>query len=303
MMEVHRRAVTTRAEWLDWRRAYLCASELGAVCGLDDYRTPLSVYCDKAGLIMSQPDSPIMRRGRNFERAVLTYISEDYPDWRVEQPNVFLFENTHRLGATPDAIVERPDYAGIVNCQIKTIALPSFENWEGTPPVSYTLQVACENMLLNADHGILAVLAVGNYSADLHVFDIPRHAGAEARICEIADQFWQDMAAGRVPAANYKQDAETIASLYPEATSESIDLSTDNRLGEALEERELLKLNVADMMEEISALDAEIKHKIGEHAQALFPGWKITLKTQTRKSYQVPEWSGRVLRVSRAKEK
>lgn len=301
MLDVHRRAVTTRAEWLDWRRAYLCASELGAVCGVDDYRTPLSVYAEKAGLVMSQGDSPILRRGRNFEKAALTYLSEDFPSWRIEQPNVFLFENTHRLGATPDALVERPEYQGIVNCQIKTIALPSFEGWDGTPPMSYTLQVACENMMLNADHGILAVLAVGNYSADLHIFDIPRHAAAEARICEIADEFWKDMAAGRMPAANYKKDAETIASLYPEATSESIDLTTDNRLGEALEERELLKANVSDMLEEISALDTEIKAKLGEHAAGIFPGWKITLKEQTRKSYLVPEWTGRVLRVSRAK--
>lgn len=301
-MDVQRRAVTTRGEWLEWRRAYLCASELGAVCGLDEYRSPLSVYAEKAGLIMNQNDSPIMRRGRNFERAALTYLNEDYPDWRVSQPHVFLFENTHRLGATPDAIVERPDYAGIVNCQIKTIAYPSFEGWDGKPPVSYLLQVAAENMLLNADHGILAVLAVGNYTADLHVFDIPRHAGAEARICEMADDFWRDMAAGRMPSPDYKKDASTIAEMYPAPTADLIDLSNDNRLGEVLEERAVLKSSVSDMLKTIEALDVEIKFKLGEHAEAIFPGWKITLKEQTRAAFEVPESTFRVLRANKLKE-
>jgi len=302
-MEVHRRAVTTRAEWLDWRRAYLCASELGAVCGVDEYRTPLSVYAEKSGLIQNQPDSPIMRRGRNFERAALTYIGEDFPDWRVTQPNVFLFENVHRLGATPDAIAETPEYQGLVNVQIKTIALPSFEAWDGKPPMSYTLQVAAENMLLNADHGILAVLAVGNYSADLHVFDIPRHAAAESRICEIADEFWKDMAAGKMPAPNYRRDTDTINALYPDARPEAIDLSQDNMLGEVLERREALKAQIGENIEEVDALNAEIRHKMGEFEQANFPGWKITCKETVRKAYEVPASSSRVLRISREKEK
>ena len=95
-MEIKRRAVTTREQWLQWRRAYLCASELGAVCGVDEYRTALSVYAEKSGMIQNQPDSPLMRRGRNFERAALTYLGEDYPNWRIQQPNVFLFEDDER---------------------------------------------------------------------------------------------------------------------------------------------------------------------------------------------------------------
>lgn len=302
-MEIKRRAVTTREQWLQWRRAYLCASELGAVCGVDEYRTALSVYAEKSGMIQNQPDSPLMRRGRNFERAALTYLGEDYPDWRIQQPNVFLFEDDHRLGATPDAIAETPDHVGLVNVQIKTIALPSFEKWEGRPPMSYTLQVACENMMLDADHGILAVLAVGNYTADLHVFDIPRHAGAEERICEIADEFWANMAAGKMPAPDYRRDAETISALYPEGTAESIDLSTDNLLGEILDRREMLKAQIGENIEEVEAINAEIRHKLGEHERAEFPGWRITLKEQVRKEYIVPASVSRVLRVTREKDK
>lgn len=303
-MEVHRRTVTNRTEWLQWRRQYLCASDVGAAAGVDEYRTALSVYAEKAGLIMNAPDSPLLRRGRNFEAAAIAYLVEDHPDWRISQPHVFLFNNEFRIACTPDAIVETPDRPGITNCQIKTVAKPAFEKWNGEPPASYSLQVATENMLLDAVHGILAVLVVDTYSAELEIFDIPRHAAAEAKIREFSLDFWKNLEDGKFPPPDFKRDHSTIAEMNAHGVPDSvIDLTGDNLLNEMLEKREMLKANIADMEADVAACDAEIRHKLGEFERAEFPGWKITLREQVRKSYVVPEWSGRVLRVRREREK
>ncbi|MDX0230322.1 hypothetical protein GOC14_07140 [Sinorhizobium meliloti] len=303
-MDVKRRAVTTRTQWLEWRRQYLCASEVGAASGFDEFRTALSVYAEKAGLIMNSPDSPLLRRGRNFERAAIAYLSEDYPDWRIVQPHVFLFNDEFRIACTPDAIVEAPEHKGPVNCQIKTVARPSFEKWDGVPPTAYSLQVATENMLIDAAHGILAVLVVGDYSAEIEIFDIPRHEAAEAKIREFSLEFWANLESGKFPPPDFKRDHATIAAMNATGEPDSvIDLSGDNLLGEVLERREALKAEIDQASEELDALTTEIRHKMGAFERGDFPGWKITLKEQVRKSYVVPEWSGRVLRVRREKEK
>lgn len=300
---IHRRAVTTRHDWLLWRRGYLCASEVAAACGVDEYTSPLALYSQKRGLV-TVADNPSMRRGRHFESAAMSYIAEEFPDYFLDRPNVFIMDDESRLACTPDAIMSpKSNPAELINCQIKTISRPVFDRWNGEPPPGYCLQVATENMLIGADSGRLAVLVVGNYDAELVMFEIPRHAQAEARILEISREFWINMEAGLVPAADFRRDSETIAALYPEAVKGSaIDLSSDNRLAEILPQREQLKELVKVTADQIAALDAEIKSKVGDAEFATLPGWKISLKDTFRKAYTVAESRSRALRVTSIQE-
>ena len=301
-MIIHR-AVTTRHDWLLWRRDFLCASEVAAACGVDEYTSPLALYSQKMGLV-SVADNSSMRRGRHFEVAALSYLAEDYPEYFIDRPNRFIMDDQSRLACTPDAILSpRSKPAELINCQIKTISRPVFERWDGEPPPGYCLQVATENMLIDASRGVLAVLVVGNYDADLVLFDVPRHEGAEAKIKEIARDFWRNMGAGVVPAADYSRDSEAIAALHPTAKKgTSIDLSSDNRLAEILPRREELKEIVKATTKELSELDTEIRHKIGDAESALFPGYKITLKHTLRKAYTVSETQFRSLSITEKPE-
>ncbi|MEJ6847499.1 YqaJ viral recombinase family protein [Sinorhizobium fredii] len=300
---IERRTITTIPLWLEWRRPFLCASEVAAAVGVDEYRAPLSLYAEKLGLT-SVVETPIMRRGRHFQEAARSYLCEERFDWRVYDPHVFVMDTETRLACTPDVLAEVPGRPGICNVQIKTISAPKFEEWHGVPPVGYTLQVATENMLLDANHGYLAVLAVSTYEASLHLFDVPRHEAAEKKIAAVARDFWDNIAAGRLPKPDYRLDAGTIEQMHPNAVKgEVIDLSGDNRLAEILPYRETLKKRIKADGEELEALNAEVRDKLGDAEEAEFPGWRITCRNQTRKSYAVPEWSGRKLSISeRGKE-
>ncbi|WP_042776346.1 YqaJ viral recombinase family protein [Sinorhizobium fredii] len=300
---IERRAITSIQLWLEWRRSFLCASEVAAAAGIDEYRSALALYAEKLGLT-SVVETPIMRRGRHFEAAAASYLMEERDDWRVQRQHVFIMDTERRLACTPDCLAEVPGYNGICNVQIKTVSQPKFDEWHGVPPVGYTLQVACENMLIDAAHGFLAVLSVSTYEASLHLFDVPRHAGAEEKLAGLADGFWKNIEAARLPKPDYRLDADTIAAMHPHAVKgETIDLSGDNRLAEILPYRLQLKDRLKADGEELQALDAEIREKVGDAEEAQFPGWKITCRDQSRMAYTVPEWRGRVLRVSeRGKE-
>jgi predicted phage-related endonuclease len=304
-MTVERSAVTDRASWLARRRGYLCASEIAAAAGVDEFRSALDLHLEKAGLQPPLGDTPLLRRGRHFEPAVLEYLREELPGWRIERPNVFLADPDLRVAATPDAIAEDPEHPQqLVNVQIKVVAEPTFERWNGEPPIGYRLQVSCENMLLGADRGLLAVLVVSSFNAELYLFDQPRHEGAEARIRQIAADFWQRIAEGRLPDPDYSRDREIIEKLFPpdKAVPVPLDLSQDNRIGilcEAYSDAQMRKKNAEA---DVDALKAEIIDKLRGAELALADGWKITRKMQHRAEHVVQATDFPRLYVSRTKE-
>lgn len=244
-----------------------------------------------------------MRRGRMFEHAAFGYLQEDHPDWTWSRPNAFYADVDLKLGATPDALAHSNE-RGLINVQIKTVSAPTFEDWNDIPPDAYVLQTVCENLLTNANEGILAVLVVSAYSAEMHEFPVPRHAGAERRICDLARDFWKNIKAGMVPRPNYALDAEIISALHPPRDDVPVpfDLTGDNRLQDLLTNREYLKTAVKESEAQLKEIDAEIIDKLAGATLATLPGWKITNKITHRGEYTVAASSFPRLLVKRLED-
>src|SRR6187401_2028623 len=119
------RQIENRDEWLHWRQEVLTASDVGAVAGIDKYKSSLRVYAEKMTDITPE-ESAIMRRGRMFEHAAYGYLQEDHPDWEWSRPGAFYADVDLKLGATPDALARTPT-GSLVNVQIKTVSAPTFE--------------------------------------------------------------------------------------------------------------------------------------------------------------------------------
>jgi putative phage-type endonuclease len=301
-MSIDHRPITDRAEWLEWRRKYLGASDVAAAAGVDPYRSPMRLFAEKTGLVPDIVENAAMTRGRHFESAALAYLAEEKPGWTIERPNVYITDDVHRLACTPDALAKVD--GELVCVQIKTINRFSFDKWNGHAPLGYRLQVVCENMLAGADRGILAVLVVSAYDAELKLFDVPRHEAAERAIRQLALEFWDRVASGRRPDPDYNKDADVIAALFPRQEPGTVlDLSGDNRLAEILPRREDLKDTIDGARKELDALDAEVKHKLGDAEAATLPGWRLSWKSEHRNEYTVAASDRRVLRVKQIEDK
>lgn len=287
------------------RRFYLGASEVPAAAGVDEYKSPLQLYAEKTGLLTGVPMNSAMRRGVLLEGAALDYLTEDWPGLRIVRPNIWITDDETRLACTPDALAEDEDDPGdLINVQVKVVAARRFNAWDGVPPIGYRVQVACENMLLDAARGLLAVLVMSEFDARMETFDVPRHADAEEGIREVARRFWRNIAAGRQPTPDYSRDGETIAALFPKQDpGKVIDLSGDNRLLEILPRREDIKDAIDGYKKEMDGLDAEIKHKLGDAEIGELPGWRISWKEEHKREYTVAESWRRVLRVSDRRER
>jgi len=301
-MTTERIPIKSRGQWLTLREQDVTASDVAALFGLHPFRTLLQVYMTKSGSGEGdQGDNAAMRRGRILEPGVAVAVEEERTDWRLVKPGEYLRDPVARIGATPDYYL-RGDERGIGILECKTAAPDVFErDWASGAPQGYVLQCLTQMMLAGAPFGIIACL-VDNRAKDLFLYDVPRHTKAETLIRHKVAQFWTAVSQGKMPSPDYSRDADAIRALFPKDNGKSLDLSADNRLPMLLDDRERVKATLDGAKEQLEAIDAEIKHKLGDHAEAHLAGWKLTNKLQKRKGYTVAETEFRVLRVTKLKE-
>jgi predicted phage-related endonuclease len=270
--------ITDRDSWLLMRQRDLTASDIGALLGINRYKTPLQVYAEKAGEVSPQSkDTPAMKRGRYFELAVLEEFQDHHPELMVVRPRIYLRCPELRIGCTPDAItVDRE-----VNVQLKTVDRDVYDDkWGNGPPFSYQLQTLTETMLLKAKRAILAVHIHGFKSFEYEEYPIERNPKAEARILALVEAFWQDIQLGIRPPPE-AGDLGTIKEIYPPMIEDPpLDLTSDNRAMEAVTRMKAIGAEINELDEEKKGLQAELIAKLAGHKKANLPqGWRLTYNT------------------------
>jgi putative phage-type endonuclease len=296
---IERRPITNREEWLTWRKDLLTASDIAAIAGKDPYRSPLRIYNEKRGMVPPQAESEPMKRGRWLEAAAIKGLREEHPDWLITQPEVFLVDAEHRIGATPDALITIPGSKGTINCQIKCTGPFVFErDWADGVPLGYQMQTAMEGLLLGAERNFVCCLVVDSRTAKIALYDLARSPSGEAGILAAAAEFWDRFDNDRPYEPDFARDAEQIAALYPkQEPGKVIDLTGDNRLADILSARALLKDEIGSREKDVKTIDAEIEAKLGDAETALLPGWQINWKLESRAEHVVRAWSKRILRI------
>lgn len=299
---IERRQITSREEWLRWRRPFVTASQVPALFGAHPYLTALKLYMEKSGVEFENKDSPVMRRGRWMEPAVALAVAEERPEWEITKATEFVYDDTFMISCTPDFYISDSSRGrGIL--QAKTSAPREYEReWNGGKEIPFwiTLQALTEMMLTGAAFGAVAVLCVDPYAPDCTIHPIERHPAAEARIIKAVEQFWDDVRHGREPAPDYGKDAALISILAPRESSpdKAIDLSGNNELPEMLAERELLHARMRSAEARCKEIETELKFLMRDAAVVTgLPDWKITWKTGIRQGYTVPTKELRTLRI------
>lgn len=302
-MNIERRPIVDRAEWLSWRKSDLTASSVPALLGIHPYTTAYGLWLSKTGKVDDGVMSSAMRRGLILEDPVLAMLREERPEWRIEKAAEYYRDPSIRLGATPDAYVDDGERGpGLV--QVKTAESSVFrKHWidpetrEVTPPLWIAVQATVEAHLTGRSWAVVAVLAVG-FGVELHVVDIPLIPPVIERIRNEVVSFWRMVEEGRAPDPDYARDGKLIADLYREDNGQELDLSGDNRMPVILSERAELKARVSTDVRRIEELDAEIIGKLGSHERAYVPGWRIRRSTVSRAGYAVAPSTYRQLRIN-----
>lgn len=301
---------TDDTAWHALRRMDLTASQIGALFGAHEYVSMFDLWALKTGRIKADPEqTPAMERGTLLEPVAVELLRRRNHTWTINYSSaerVYYRDPVHRLGATPDVLVEHPE-RGLGVVQIKSVEPSVFrrkwkdESGEIEPPLWIALQASMEADLVGAEWAAVAAILVG-HGLDLPLIDVPLLPGVMDAIRAKAGEFWRMIAEGREPAPDFARDGDTIAALYAQETpGKTIDLSGDNYFTDLVHKHRTLKDSAKDIAEQIEFINNEIKAKMGDAEVAILPdGRRVTWRLQKRRGYTVAPSESRVLRYPQA---
>jgi putative phage-type endonuclease len=130
-------AETGSKQWATSRQFGIGGSEVGAILGLNSYKSAFTLWAERTGLIDGEiEDNWAMRLGREFEEPILKIWAEDNPDWAVYRTGTYSSNEFPFMQASPDALAKHRKTGEWVIVEIKTARF----HWSELPP-SYRAQV------------------------------------------------------------------------------------------------------------------------------------------------------------------
>lgn len=200
--------VTDREDWLRWRRERVGASDVGAILGMSQWATPMTVYLDKQGLLDDQEPTRRMRLGQTLEPMILDEFTQETGLFvRDEQAAVFDSEHPWRACTLDALAVESPNSAredAVGTVQVKTTRE---RPWDVLPN-NYALQVMYEMGIVGLAH---AWVPVWHGLDAFAVYEVDFDAGMFDTICRIVDSFWRDNVLAENPPPVDSSDATSEA--------------------------------------------------------------------------------------------
>ena len=242
----------SKQEWLRERKNYIGGSDLGAICGLNPYRTALDVYLDKTSDDIACETSPAMRWGTLLEDTIAKEYAEVTGQTIEIEPNTIYHPEYEFLGANIDRWVGDKEY--VLEC--KTAGFTRGKEWgeEGTDqiPESYLVQVAYYAAICAVPKVDIAVLIGGQ---DFRIYTYKRNKELEEKLIKIACNFWYNHIEKRIPPKCV--NTRDTFNLFPQSNYHEI-VAEDNII-EKLEELKMAKLAEEQIQETIEKLKVEIQ--------------------------------------------
>lgn len=280
-----------RTAWLAARRKDVTASVIGALVGVHPYTTPYGLWAEKTGLIPADDsDSPQLRRGRLLEPVAIELLREERPDWTVDYrpDNTYWRDSEARIGATPDAFATREDIFGTGCVQIKTASDHAFrENWRDPEteeiqlPLWIAAQVLIEAHLTGCTWASVVLMVVGR-GIEIHVIDVPLHAGVIRRLRAAVAEFWRMVDAGERPAPDWLRDGATVLDVHRDSVPDRKDLTRieglDQIVGRYVDSREAWRV----AGETADHLKPQIIMALGPAELGFTDNWEISTRTTIR---------------------
>lgn len=279
-----------KEEWLKKRKEGIGASEIGAVLGLNKYKTPYDVWLDKTSRdIIEIIETPAMRRGTRMEEIVAEeYVA--YSGNQVRRDNKMRIHPTHKfLFASLDRIIlDKGDSRGVGVLECKTVSFQTKKAWEDEIPLYYYAQLQQQLAVTGYTWGEIALLVADTF--DLTVLPFQRDDEFIASMEQAAYEFWNTNVLQKIPPPMQVADFEAVYTKDERKVVATEDIiKIVGRSGD-------LKEQIKSLKEQKDSADEAIKIFMGEKTHLICEDKVIaTWKTIEKKGYEVKPTSYRSL--------
>ena len=273
-------------QWLKTRSKGIGGSDVGAICGVNNWTSARQIYFNKTGQFQDQTEPSYaakerMHFGHVLESVVANEFEERNPEYCcIEADGTYSSKAFDFLLANVDRLVinlEDLNIAGILEC--KTASESMNEEWaNGNVPMSYYYQVQHYMFVTGIHRAWICCLVGGNkfYQYDIF-FDEQLYT---KHILPELINFWQNCVLKLQEPSTQAADDDFFNKLFASPTEEEpVELTTFDDLGDKLI---ALKIQQKELDKEIKALQAQVKAELGEHTVGYSPSYEFKWSPRTR---------------------
>ena len=260
-------------QWLEYRKNGIGGSDAGAVCGVNPYKSPFSIYMEKtADAVQETEDNERMRQGRDLEDYCARRFSEA-TGLKVHRSNYLYRHSEHPFMLADLDRVIVGENAGL---ECKTVSAWSADKWKSveTIPESYILQCQHYASVMNYDYMYIACLILGS---EFVYYRIERDDDLIRSLIKIEKDFWENnVLAHSIPNPDgSKAYDEALASYFTAQKESSIPLIGFD--ADLARRKELTGL-IGKMEKEKKTIDQKIKLFMQENEVAENSKYRVTWK-------------------------
>lgn len=257
-------------------QATIGGSEIAVVMGLSRYKTPLRLWAEKTGRIITEDisDREYIKLGTELEDFVARKFSKETGLPVRRDTRTFRHEKYPYMIGHIDRRITGSDE--ILEC--KTCSAWKAKEWEGEGiPQEYILQVMWYLGITGKSKGYIAVLIGGQrfiwkeISFDQELFD---------KMVEAAKTFVEVNVAEDVAPIAISGDSATLMRMYPEEAEKIVLKRQDKETDDLVNEIQALKRVVDNAEGEKEALEARLKQLIGDMEGVETLSYRVTWKAQ-----------------------
>lgn len=257
-------------EWLRYRKLGIGGSDAGAICGLNPYVSPMSVYFDKTQEETEDYDNEAMRQGRDLEEYVARRFTEA-TGFKVRRANAIYQSDSYPFML---ANVDRMLIGENIGLECKTASAYSADKWAGDlTPSHYEVQCHHYMAVTGASAWYLAVVIMGK---EFKVVKIERDEELIQNLIAVESEFWNGHVVRKVmPEPDGSKISDEIISRYfPTALREEINLPTEFD-GDLKRRADIMDL-MDKLEQEQKQIDQRIKLFMGDYEVAANEHYRIT---------------------------
>jgi putative phage-type endonuclease len=275
----------SREQWMEYRKKGIGGSDVGAIVGLDKYKSAFSVYLEKVGAIApEEEESEAAYWGKMLEDKVAEEFAKR-SGLEVRERNELLQHDTHDfMLATLDREILCPQRGvGILECKTSSEYLK--EEWTGNDiPDSYYVQVQHYLAVTGYPFAYIAVLIGGN---KFLYKEIERDEEVIQYLYRLESDFWHRHVVPKIPPALDGSNAtvQALDHLYSRSVQARRELSDECMRW--LAELEHIKKDMKRLAMRKQELENRIKQFLGECEIGTYNGVEAVTWKPTKKGHRV----------------
>lgn len=270
---------SARYDWLKARQSGIGGSDVGAILGLNPFKTPLQVYEEKtAQEPIETPMNPAMEFGLRLEPV----IAEKYTDetgLKVKNRRKMLRDKEYPfMLANIDRYIENP-FGDTGLLEIKTASGWAARMWEDRIPEYYYTQVQHYLRVTGYQWADVAILIDGR---DFRIEHVKRSEDFVGAMIEQEDRFWNYHVLKRIPPEPV--NAEDVQRMFPDSDpslrvqATPAALEVVRTLRDLKDEKKRIEAAICDQEDRIKLLLGEAE--VLEHDGAPVATWKTIVSAR-----------------------